>query len=203
MISFWITDYLPQPSGFLFWFVNQHSKVHKSSLFAQVAILHLIVLAMFLSAVSSQEKKNTKLWNLTNLLRFWDCECYGIEYIYLSIYIYISCCCLVTQSCLTFCDPMDCSSPGSCVHGISQARILEWVAISFSRGSSQPRDQTCVFYTGRQILYCWAPREDYIYIYIWICTFQSTPYSHVSLFLRIILSCNHPWLIHVFCEGKT
>ena len=40
------------------------------------------------------------------------------------------------QSCLTLCDPMDCSPPESSVHGISQARILEWVAISFSRGSS-------------------------------------------------------------------
>ena len=48
---------------------------------------------------------------------------------------------LVAQSCLTFCDPTDCSLPGSSVHGISQARILEWVAISFSRGSSCPRDQ--------------------------------------------------------------
>ena len=44
----------------------------------------------------------------------------------------------VTQSCLTLCDPVDCSPPGSSVHGILQARILEWVAISFSRGSSQP-----------------------------------------------------------------
>ena len=42
------------------------------------------------------------------------------------------------------CNPMDCSPPGSFVHGISQARILEWVAISFSRGSSRPRDQTQV-----------------------------------------------------------
>ena len=42
------------------------------------------------------------------------------------------------------CDPMDCSPPGSSVHGISQARILKWVAISFSRGSSQPRDRTHV-----------------------------------------------------------
>ena len=50
----------------------------------------------------------------------------------------------VSQSCLTLCNPMDCSPPGSSVHGIFQARILEWVAISFSRGSSQPRDQTQV-----------------------------------------------------------
>ena len=47
---------------------------------------------------------------------------------------------LVTQLCPTLCNPMDCSQLGSSVHGILQARILEWVAISFSRGSSQPRD---------------------------------------------------------------
>ena len=51
---------------------------------------------------------------------------------------------LATQSCLTLCDPVDCSPPGSSVHGILQARILEWVAISFSRGSSRPRDRTQV-----------------------------------------------------------
>ena len=45
----------------------------------------------------------------------------------------------VAQSCPTLCDPMDCSLPGSSVHGILRARVLEWVAISFSRGSSQPR----------------------------------------------------------------
>ena len=47
---------------------------------------------------------------------------------------------LVTKVCLTLCDPMDCSPPGSCVHRVFQARILEWVAISFSRGSSRTRD---------------------------------------------------------------
>ena len=51
-------------------------------------------------------------------------------------------CCLVAKSCLTLCSPMDCSPPGSSVPGILQARILEWVAIFFSRGSSQPRDRT-------------------------------------------------------------
>jgi len=45
----------------------------------------------------------------------------------------------VAQSCLTLCDPVDCSLPGSSVHGIFQAIVLEWIAISFSRGSSQPR----------------------------------------------------------------
>ena len=52
-----------------------------------------------------------------------------------------------------FATPMDCSPPGSSVHGIFQARILEWVAISSSRGSSVPRDQTCVCYIGKLILY--------------------------------------------------
>ena len=46
------------------------------------------------------------------------------------------------QLCSTLCDPMDCSLPGSPVHGILQARILEWVAVPYSRGSSQPRDRT-------------------------------------------------------------
>ena len=49
---------------------------------------------------------------------------------------------VLVQLGLTFCDPMDCSLPGSSVHGILQARILEWVAVSFSRGSSGPRDRT-------------------------------------------------------------
>ena len=53
-------------------------------------------------------------------------------------------CVLVAQSCPTLCDPMDCSPRGSSVHGIFQARILEWVAISFSRGSCWPRDWTWV-----------------------------------------------------------
>ena len=57
-------------------------------------------------------------------------------------------CVLVAQFCLTLCDPMDCSPPGSSVHEIFQARILEWVAISFSRGSSQPRDRTQVSCTA-------------------------------------------------------
>ena len=60
------------------------------------------------------------------------------------------------QSYLTPCDPMDCSPPASSVHGILQARILEWVAISSSKGSSRSREWTSVFYiscTGRQALY--------------------------------------------------
>ena len=66
------------------------------------------------------------------------------------------CVCLIAELCLILCDPRDCSPPSSSVHGIFQARMLEWVAISFSRGFSQPRDQTrvsCVSCIDRQILY--------------------------------------------------
>ena len=66
---------------------------------------------------------------------------------------------LVAQSCLTLCDPMDCSLPGSSVHGIFQARVLEWVAISFSKGSSQPRDGTRVSHIAGRCFTIWATRE--------------------------------------------
>ena len=66
---------------------------------------------------------------------------------------------LVAQSCLTLCDPKDCSPPGSSLHGILQARILEWVAIPFSGGSSQPRDQTQVFFTAGGFFTAWATSE--------------------------------------------
>ena len=72
------------------------------------------------------------------------------------------CVCSVAQSYLTLCDPMDCSPPGSSVHGILQAGILDWVAVSSCRGSSPPRDQahvSCVSCTGRRILHHWASRE--------------------------------------------
>ena len=51
---------------------------------------------------------------------------------------------VISSSCPTLCDPMDCSPPGSSIHDILQTRILGWVAIPFSRGSSQSRDQTWV-----------------------------------------------------------
>ena len=58
-----------------------------------------------------------------------------------------------------YCDLMDYSLPGSSAHGITQARILDWVTIFFSRGSSWPRDQTHVSCMGRLILYHWATRN--------------------------------------------
>ena len=68
----------------------------------------------------------------------------------------------VAQLCPALCDPMDCSLPGSFIHGIFQARIMEWVAISFSRRSPQPRDWIRVSHiVGRQFT-IWATREVYI-----------------------------------------
>ena len=79
------------------------------------------------------------------------------------------------QSCLTLCDPMDYSPPGPSVHGILQARILEWVAVPSSRGSSWPRDQTqvsCVSCIGRLVLYhlyhMGSPDPIYMYTYVLI-----------------------------------
>ena len=72
---------------------------------------------------------------------------------------------LAAQSCPTLCDPMDCSSPGSSVLGILQARILEWVAISFSRGSFWPRDWTWVSCITWRFFIVWATREAYIISY--------------------------------------
>ena len=63
----------------------------------------------------------------------------------------LHCYCLVAK--FYFYNVMDCSPPVSSVHGISQARILEWVAISFSKGSFQLRDQACVSHIGRGILH--------------------------------------------------
>ena len=67
----------------------------------------------------------------------------------------------VAQSCPTLCDPMYCSLPGSSIHGIFQARILDCVAISFSRGSSWPRDQIRVSHTADRLFTIWAIRKTH------------------------------------------
>ena len=63
------------------------------------------------------------------------------------------------QSCLTLCDTVDCNPPGSSVHGILRAGILEWAAFSFSRGSSQPRDGAQVSRVAGRCFTIWATRE--------------------------------------------
>ena len=66
---------------------------------------------------------------------------------------------LVTQSCPTVCDPVDSNLPGFSIHGILQARILEWVAMPSSKGSSQPRDGTQVSCVAGRFFTFWVTRE--------------------------------------------
>ena len=85
----------------------------------------------------------------------------------------------VAQSCPTLCDPMDCSLPSSSVHGIFQAIVLEWIAISFSKGSFQPRDRTRVSHIVDRRFIVWATREihnlkkKYMHPYIHSTTIHS------------------------------
>ena len=89
------------------------------------------------------------------------------------VYIYACVRARSLQWCLTLCNPMDCSPPGSSVHGILQTRILEWVAMPFSRGSSRPRDQTHVSYVSciaDSFFTVWAIREALHNTYTYIHT---------------------------------
>ena len=110
--------------------------------------------------------------------------------------------------CLALCDPIDCSPPGSFVHGILQARVLEWVSISSSRGSSQPRDQTHVssgFFIGRQIFFLsffffFFLKDNY---FTEFCCFQSNlsmnqPYVYIYSLSFEAPSCLPP---HPTCPG--
>ena len=76
-----------------------------------------------------------------------------------SSYLQCVCVCTVTQLCLTLCDPMDCRPPGSSVHGILQVRVLEWVVMPSSRGSSWPIDGTQVSLIVSTFFTVWATRE--------------------------------------------
>ena len=73
------------------------------------------------------------------------------------------------QSCRTFCDPMDCSLPGSSAHGILQAKMLEWVAISFSRGSFYPSNRTHVSCIAGRFFTDWTRREALKVIIVQLC----------------------------------
>ena len=84
----------------------------------------------------------------------------------------------VTQSCPTLCDPMDCSLPGSSVHGILQAIVLKRIAIPLSRGSSQPGDQTCVSHIVDRRFTVWATRE--------VPTLKSSSAAPLKIHLRFV-----------------
>ena len=78
--------------------------------------------------------------------------------------------CVVAQSCPTLRDPTDYSLPRSSVHGVFQAIVLEWIAISFSRGSSQPRARTRVSRSVDRRFAVWATRE--VSCLLWVCLFE-------------------------------
>ena len=106
----------------------------------------------------------------------------------------------VTQSCPTLCDPVDCSLPGSSVNGILQARILKWVAVPFSRRSSQPRDWTHVSQLRADSLPSEPPGEpseqSMWFLQMWLvpsclCSLLNAP-CKVLHFLSSILACWSP-----------
>ena len=112
-------------------------------------------------STNRKEKKNTYIENRLVVVKgegkqrrdglgIWDWQMWSIILLYM---------CLVAQSCLTICDLVNCSPSGSSVHGILQARILEWVAISFSRKSSLSRDQTHVSCIAGGLFILWAIRD--------------------------------------------
>ena len=98
---------------------------------------------------------NGLMWKLGTFKCFYSLLLFS-KYLYINIWydlFWVSPC---AQSCPTLCDLTDCSPPGSSVHWISKARILEWVAVSCSRGSFPPRDRTHVSCISRWVLYYWA-----------------------------------------------
>ena len=94
---------------------------------------------------------------------------------------------LAAQLCSTFCNPVDCNLPSFSIHGILQARILDWVAISFSRGSSWPRNQTWISSIADRFFTDWDMREAFTWLKI------SLIFSHLLCSLkpgwRALLHC--------------
>ena len=109
----------------------------------------------------------------------------------------------VAQSCPTLCDPVDCSLQGFSIHGIIQAKILEWVAISFSRGSSRPRDQTWVSSVAGKCFNLWATREARVISWVFgigcllwpVCSLGKTLLAFALL--HFVLQWQSSWLFLV------
>ena len=115
-----------------------------------------------------------------------------IEILYICVCVYvcvysICVCVLVTQLCQTLCNPMDCSPPGSSVHGILQARILEWIAIFFSKGSSRPRDRAQVSCIAGRFFTIWATGEAHIQ---YVCIYIHTLHNFRTILLQLKKKCN-------------
>ena len=119
------------------------------------------------------------------------------EWIYTHTYVYLSIClslyiCMCAQPCPTLSDHMNCSPPGSSVHGISQARILEWVALSYSRRSTWPRDWNHITCIRRWILYYWATWEAHTHSDTHTHTHTHT-HTSISLYISLSHFFVHTW----------
>ena len=136
LLYFCLPDWSMKETGFFH--ATQRPWGSPTLLYAPTADLFLL-----LNNKYRQTWEVLRTWFQTTAMKYWHQACL-LEHV---------------QSCWTLCDPMDCSPPGSPVHGIFPARILEWVTIPFSRGSSWLRDHTCISCTGSQVLYRWATRK--------------------------------------------
>ena len=109
----------------------------------------------------------------------------------------------VAQSCLTLCDPMDCSLPGSSVHGIFQALVLEWIAISFSSRSSRPRDRTQFSCIVDWRFTFWATRELSNYHTIALISHASKVMPKIlQASLQQYVNCELPYVQAGFRKGR-
>ena len=134
---------------------KKKKKPHKK-LCTKAEVLYLFVLLIYLYFYWSKVGLQccVRLWYTAN---------------WFSVYICV-CVCMCVQSCLTLCDPVDCYLPGSSVHGISQKRTLEWIAVSYSRGLSRPRDQSHISCLASRF-FTTEPFGKTIYTYIYICLY--------------------------------
>ena len=107
--------------------------------------------------LNSGKSSNPWKWNLCHTLYLKHLEGFTVQIF--NSWVNYSVLCLVAQLCPTLCDPMDCTHQAPLSAGTFQARTLEWVPISYSRGSSQPRDWTQVSRTAGRFFTSWATRE--------------------------------------------
>ena len=148
----------------LFWTILNLQKSYIKSRVLETLLTAPLILTSSMATAYLSNLRNIATILVTKLLSLLDFTCFPtnvlfsrIQYRRLRSTMGFLVVIFVTESCL-FCGPMDCSLPGSSVHGISQARMLQWDVISFSRGSSQPRGQACTSCTGRRVLCHWATR---------------------------------------------
>ena len=111
--------------------------------------------------------------------------------------VFVCACVKVTQLCLTLCNPMDCSLPGASVRGILQARILEWVAIPFSGGSSQPRDWTQVSHIAGEFFTSLGYYGYLLFFSLW----SVLSLGFWSVVLPVGMPGNFYWVMNIVCKN--